>query len=221
MKNTLTALKVPFEVKEIEWRQQNQGVKNNRAWCMVLAYVTNRAIMNRLDSVCGMENWQNKYQEGANGGTLCGISIKCDITKGGHPDGEWVTKYDGADNTAIEGVKGGLSGAMKRAAVQWGIGRYLYYLEATFAECSIEKPNDMTGWNKGYDKKSTTNYYWKTPILPNWALPITSHNIFAIEELIKEKKKDVSKILDFYNVSELSHLTMEQCAKVTAQLAKA
>ena len=38
-----------------------------------------------------------------------------------------------ADNTVIERVKGGLSNAMKRAGVQWGIGRYLYKLPTTFA----------------------------------------------------------------------------------------
>lgn len=208
----LTALKVPFEAHEIEWRQQKQGMSNNRPWCMVLAYVSNRAIMNRLDNVCTMGLWQNTYDNGANGGVLCGISIK--------PDNEWITKYDGADNTAVEAVKGGLSGAMKRAAVQWGIGRYLYYLEATFADCVIEKPQDMTNWNKGYHKETKTNYWWKTPTLPNWALPIDSHNIFAIEEVIKTKSVDLDKFKKAFNVTEISHLTMEQCAKATAQLAK-
>lgn len=51
-----------------------------------------------------------------NGGVECGISIKI--------DGEWITKWDAAENTQVEAVKGGRSGAMKRAAVQWGIGRY-------------------------------------------------------------------------------------------------
>lgn len=207
----LTALKVPFEANEIEWRQQKQGVSNGRPWCMVLAYVSNRAIMNRLDDTCGQGGWQNIFENGANGGVLAGISIKC--------GDEWITKYDGADNTQIEAVKGGLSGAMKRAGVQWGIGRYLYYLEATFAECQTEKPN-TSGWNKGYHKETKTNYWWKTPILPNWALPIDKKNLSAIEEQIKEQKKDINIVLDFYNVEKLSHLTMEQCAKVLAQLQK-
>src|SRR5690606_39028946 len=51
-----------------------------------------------------------------------------------HDDGttEWVTKFDGAENTAVEAVKGGLSDSMKRAAAQWGIGRYLYTLESVW-----------------------------------------------------------------------------------------
>ena len=208
----LKALKTPFEAHEIEWRVQSQGVKNNQAWCMVLAYVSNRAIMNRLDDVCGMDKWQNEYQTGANGGVISGISIKC--------DNEWITKYDGADNTQVEAVKGGLSGAMKRAGVQWGIGRYLYYLEAAYAQVSMERPQDMTNWNKGYDKKTNLNFWWKTPILPSWALPIDQHNIFAIEEMIKDSKADRKKFLEVYNVDDVKYLTMEQCAKATAQLQK-
>src|SRR5690606_35268028 len=41
---------------------------------------------------------------------------------------EWITKWDGAENTDVQAVKGGLSSSMRRAAVQWGIGRYLYRL---------------------------------------------------------------------------------------------
>ena len=122
----LCLLKEPFPPEDIEWREQRNGIdRNGRPWALVLAYVTNRAIQNRLDEVCGLENWKNQFIPGPNGGVLCGISIRI--------NGEWVTKWDGADNTDIESVKGGLSDAMKRSAVQWGIGRYLYNLEATFA----------------------------------------------------------------------------------------
>ena len=42
----------------------------------------------------------------------------------------WITKADGAGDTDIEGEKGGISDALKRAAVVWGIGRYLYHPSA-------------------------------------------------------------------------------------------
>lgn len=44
---------------------------------------------------------------------------------------------DGAEDSDIESVKGGLSDSMKRAAVQWGIGRVLYDLNTVWVE--IEK----------------------------------------------------------------------------------
>ncbi len=40
--------------------------------------------------------------------------------------GEWVEKQDGSGPTDMEPFKGGISGALKRAAVAWGIGRELY-----------------------------------------------------------------------------------------------
>ena len=63
----------------------------------VLAYVTNRAIMKRLDTVCGKGNWKrNEYKDlPNNAGVQCGISIKI--------DGEWVTKWDAAPNDPDRG----------------------------------------------------------------------------------------------------------------------
>lgn len=154
----LEMLSKPFPAKDIEWRVQSAGTKNGKIWAMVLAYVTNRAIMERLDAVVGPGNWRNEYKEWIGGSVLCGLSIKI--------DGEWVTKWDGAEQTDIEAVKGGLSGAMKRAAVQWGIGRYLYNLEATMATI-LEHGMYFQAKKEGkYDA-----FRWNPPSLPAWALP--------------------------------------------------
>ena len=147
---------VPFPAEDVEWRVQQAGEKNDRVWAMVLAYITNRAIMERLDEVCGQENWRNEYKEGPQGGVLCGISIKVKE--------EWVTKWDGAENTNIEQVKGGLSDAMKRAGYQWGIGRYLYKLESTFAK--VHSGGKRSG--KCANKKTGKDIWfkWDPPQLP-------------------------------------------------------
>lgn len=156
----LNLLDEPFDKSDIEWRIQQAGKASNGIWAKVLAYVTNRAIMKRLDEVCGKENWRNEYRDiPNNGGVECGISIKV--------GGEWVTKWDAAENTQVEAVKGGRSGAMKRAAVQWGIGRYLYNLEEGFATVSMERVN---GFTYARDKNIGV-FYWKAPELPVWALP--------------------------------------------------
>lgn len=153
----LSKLKDCFEPNDIEWRLQQCGkTKDGKIWGMALAYVTNRAIMNRLDEVCGPENWKNEFKAAPDGGILCGISIKIGE--------EWVTKWDGAENTDIEAVKGGLSGAMKRAAVQWGIGRYLYKLEESWINAN------ENGAYRGKTKDGTT-FKWDAPALPAWALP--------------------------------------------------
>ena len=117
----LKDLAEPFAPHDIEWRIGRAGEKNDKVWATCLAYVTNRAIMQRLDDVCGPGNWRNEIKEWTTGspGVLSGISIRVGTADGS----EWVTKWDGAEQTDIESVKGGFSNAMKRAAVLWGIGR--------------------------------------------------------------------------------------------------
>ena len=182
-------LKEPFPAEDIDWRIQREGVsKAGKPWAMVLAYVTNRAIMDRLDEICGPQHWKNEYKQAPEGGILCGISIRI--------GDEWVTKWDGAENTNIEAVKGGLSGSMKRAAVQWGIGRYLYNLESTFATIKNEGIN---GKYKHYNKKQNIHYQWDPPLLPEWALPLSPkgrlNKLMDDYEMTDQEKNN---LLEFY-----------------------
>jgi len=162
----LKELSRPFDTDDLEWRIQQSGISNGKPWGMAIAYVTNRAIQGRLDDVVGPGLWKNEFQPEGNG-YLCGLSIKV--------EGEWVTKWDGSEKTDIEPMKGGLSGSMKRAAVQWGIGRYLYNLETVFVICnevsSRRDAPDNYAWfkNKHNDTKMQVN--WETPNVPMWALP--------------------------------------------------
>ena len=168
----LQNLALPFEEDEIEWRIAQCGVKGNgQIWATCLAYVSARAIMNRLDEVCGPENWKVGYRfEG--GGVIAQLGIKIcrnkkDETGTPHSDyTSWVFKEDGADNTEIEPFKGGLSSALKRAGSVWGIGRYLYGLETGF--CQITE--DKRGAKFGKTKEGKA-FYWLPPALPQWALP--------------------------------------------------
>jgi len=162
-------LKEPFAPEHIEWRVQQAGQQPDKStgevkhWALVLAYVTNRAIMDRLDEVFGIDGWSNEFTEAPGGGILCGITV----FSGEVP----ITKWDGAEQTAIEKVKGGLSGSMKRSAVQWGIGRYLYDLESNFVTLSQLKPPNMKGYGVHYDKESKKRLYYKHPELPEFARP--------------------------------------------------
>lgn len=183
----LDDLDAPFASEDIEWRIQQAGKNNNGIWAKVLAYVTNRAIMKRLDEVCGKSGWRNEYRDiPNNGGVECGISIKV--------DGEWITKWDAAENTQVEAVKGGRSGAMKRAAVQWGIGRYLYNLEEGFAFVSAER---APGFHYAKSKEVGV-FYWKPPSLPSWALPAGCGDHHPMDQTVEseqDKTVDADKIL--------------------------
>lgn len=167
IENTFERLQAPFQVDDVGWRVQQAGISNNTPWAIVVAYVTNRAIQQRLDEVMKPSGWRNCYEE-TPGGFKCGLSLKI--------DGEWITKWDGANHTTVEPIKGGLSDAMKRAAVQWGIGRYLYHLDQSFAKCRVIASHYEAGENvhRHVDKSNNqvTLIDWDTPELPQWALPI-------------------------------------------------
>ena len=117
----LSRLADPFDPSDIDWKPG--ATTRDKSKGLAMAYLSSRAVQQRLDDVCGPADWRNEFREGPGGGVLCGISVRIDRADG---TSEWVTKWDGSENSQVEAVKGGLSGSMKRAAVQWGIGRYLY-----------------------------------------------------------------------------------------------
>lgn len=156
----LKALQKPFPAEDIEWRVSHARMTRNRPQALVLAYVTNRAIMERLDEVFGIAGWKNEYQEWREKGVKCSLSCKV--------GDEWITKEDGADATDLEATKGGFSNSMKRAAVQWGIGRYLYNLDQTWVNVNERGQNYINTTTK---QREPIKGYWDTPKLPQWALP--------------------------------------------------
>lgn len=131
----------PFPKESVHWRIQGQPYESNGQFRgKALAYLDARDVMDRLDEVCGPENWQDSYVETASGRVICSISIRIGDS--------WVSKSDGAGGTAVEAEKGGLSDAMKRAAVKWGIGRYLYRLDAPWVRCEMGQKNGKTSFKK-------------------------------------------------------------------------
>ncbi|HTD29170.1 MAG TPA: Rad52/Rad22 family DNA repair protein, partial [Xanthomonadaceae bacterium] len=96
-----------------------------------LCYVDARTVMDRLDSVCGADGWQCSYSAGVGSSIVCNIGIRL--------AGDWLWKADGAGATDMEADKGALSDAFKRAAVRWGIGRYLYEVKAPWLELDERK----------------------------------------------------------------------------------
>jgi len=177
-------LKEPFPASDIEWRVQTAGLsKSKEVYAKVLAYLTARAIEDRLDSVVGPMNWRDEYEPGPAGGVLCKLSIRI--------DGEWITKQDVADNTRKDAVKGGVSGALKRAAVKFGIGRYLYYLDIDWAEIAAKGTHYQPKDSKG----KYPAFRWNPPDLPEWALPGGSGK--PSEAVRAEMQKAAREIQDY------------------------
>ncbi len=154
------ALQKPFEMEDIEWKAQASGVNGKGFWVLAVPYIKARAIRDRLDEIVGPENWKpERYEAGAAGGLQCGLSIRI--------DGEWITKWDGAENTDYEAIKGGISGAFKRVARVWGVGRYLERATANFAEIAQDGKYKATV-KDGNQKRPIR---WNPPGLPAFCWP--------------------------------------------------
>lgn len=129
-------LAAPFRADAISWRAQSVSSKGDTA--MALAYIDARDVMARLDEVVGPANWQDSYEETPKGRVICTLLIRVDK--------EWIAKSDGAGSTDVEGDKGALSDALKRAAVKWGVGRYLYDMPTPWVGCETYEKSGKKHW---------------------------------------------------------------------------
>lgn len=119
-------LAAPFSEDEIEFlpRAQSGGK------ALGLAYIDARAVMNRLDAVVGPAGWSFDFEPVTPDGKM----VKGRLTVLG------VTKCDaGEASTEDEILKSAVSDALKRCAVHFGIGRYLYYLPRVWAPYDAQK----------------------------------------------------------------------------------
>ena len=161
MLDTAEQLKCPFPVNRVHWRMgstnkrkmEKEGKKATKG--MPLAYIDARDVMQRLDEVYGVGKWQDSYRETASGRIIC--ELECYI------DSMWIKKSDGAGDTGTEGEKGAISDAFKRAAVKFGIGRYLYAIKSGWV--------DLDQYGK-----------FTPPQLPKWASPE------GYEEILNKKE---------------------------------
>lgn len=186
----LKMLSKKFPEEDIEWRVQQCGQGNNGTWALIIPYITSRAIMQRLDDVVGPGKWKNEFTASpCNSGYMCGISINV--------DGEWVTRWDGAEKTgngSIDPVKSTMSSAMKRTGVQWGIGRYLYQFEAQFADAKVcdNRYKVINGYTYQDGKIKGTGakfgFQWKPKPLESWALPVTKEEVSKTVALLGQVK---------------------------------
>ena len=101
--------------KEIPFKWRVQSTKDWGADCV--AYIDARDVQNLLDEVCGQQGWSIMYTEHKNN-LFCRIGITI--------MGEKVWKEDCGTESNVEKQKGEASDAFKRAAVMWGVGRFLY-----------------------------------------------------------------------------------------------
>ena len=101
--------------EEISFKWRVQSANQYGASCV--AYIDARDVQDLLDKVVEAGKWQALYEE-HKGNLFCKIGIKIGE--------EWIWRSDCGTESNVEKQKGEASDAFKRAAVMWGIGRFLY-----------------------------------------------------------------------------------------------
>jgi len=151
-------LKLPFKQNDIEFRVAKVSKRTRKV--LVLAYITSRAVMQKLDAVFGVDGWKDEYEVLQNG-VICKLSVKM--------NGEFITKQDAAPFTNIEALKGAFSDSLKRTAVKFGVGRYLYQIPEYWVDLIDKKPAKAKNKIHRYNSDNFTGW-WIEPDLPSWAV---------------------------------------------------
>lgn len=192
----------PFPKENISWRPQNIFERDGKFTALALAYIDARDVMDRLDFVCGAENWQCEHYDCGQGRMACKIGIKI--------NGHWVWKTDGAGDTQVEAEKGAFSGALKRSAVAWGIGRYLYDMKNVYVPCETYKKNGKDVFkNFSVDPWSCVKQVGFLPENIQGVQKITAAQLEEIERLMNLSGVDAKTICDKYKVAKLVELPFE------------
>jgi hypothetical protein len=124
--------KMPYK-----WRVQS----SNEYASTCVAYIDARDVQKKLDNDVGSFNWSCRYEEIKNN-LFCHIGIYDGVRE--------VWKSDCGTESNVEKQKGEASDSFKRAAVMWGIGRFLYDITPIKLE-SIK--NTRGKWVASYNGK--------------------------------------------------------------------
>ena len=170
-------LAAPFPTHLVAWKPQ--AISKDKKRALMVAYVDARAVMDRLDAVCPNDwNFQIEVIDGTPTPTVKGRLTILGVTR--EDIGE---AFDGDAAT----LKAAASDALKRCAVHFGIGRYLYDLPLAWVEWDDQKRRPAQELE-----------------LPEWARPEPertpggAHIVQAIEQLRFELPADLALQREVY-----------------------
>ncbi len=122
-------LREPFDPREVDFRAQGRASEQTGK-AQVVAYIDARAVQDRLDAVVGVGGWSFGWEP------LVIEKGEVMVAKGTLTI-HGVAKADAGSASNFEQSLGAVSHCFKRAAVHWGIGRYLYGLPMSWV--AVEK----------------------------------------------------------------------------------
>lgn len=178
------ALAAPFPTDYISWRVGSTNGEKTKG--LALAYIDTRVVMDRLDTVCGPGHWQCNYTPAGNM-LLCNLGVH-------FPGAGWTWKADGAGQTDVEGEKGMASDALKRAAVRFGIGRYLYELDSPWVAL---EPRGKSFVIPEAEKKKLAEVHEKAAAKIGWGERAGVQAYKLLFQVVKDTVTQQSDVPDF------------------------
>lgn len=134
-KEAVAALTAPFSADHVAWRAGQKTGDGKKGQAM--PHVDARHVQDRLTEVFGLAGWKTDYVEVIAEGKL--LAVRCILSV--FVNDQWVGKSDAAPFTSgrdhfsnEQALKGVYTEAMKRAAVHWGVARYLYNFKAPWVD---------------------------------------------------------------------------------------
>ncbi len=225
----LTKLKdeIPFK-----WRVQTA----NAYGANCVAFIDARDVQDKLDKVCSPEKWQVKYEE-HKGNLFASIGILITQRHNGDPAENWVWKSDCGTESNVEKQKGEASDAFKRAAVMWGIGRFLYsktivklatkengtdrnnkpkytvHIDGKFIYAADEITKQCNLLSEG--KKTEPVKTQAAPVAAQPAEPVKKPNMTKaiFEKIVIGSKEEIEAALKAFTISEGSELKLNKALK--------
>lgn len=127
--DVIKKLREPFAVENLRWKVQTNP-KDGKDMAVVVVFVDARSVAAHLDDVVGGE-WHTAYRQPPV--TVGNPALECQLTICG------VTRSDVGtvepSKIASSDTKDLYSDALKRAAVQFGVGAFLYRFPLVMAKC--------------------------------------------------------------------------------------
>lgn len=187
-----------FNNDDISWKTLQNSWNDGKPYALMTPFVNASAIQERLDEVLGWENWKTEYEVKQIDGYKYVVCILLCRTK----DGEWISKQNVCEitekkedsNAPDNPIKSAYSGAFKRVALEFGIGRYLKNIKKYSPQCSESFPRGENAV-RCYDKKSGKTFYATIPTLEEDA-PQPKKEIEKPQVEKKEEKTPIKNIVD-------------------------
>lgn len=187
-----------FDEKDISWKTLQNSWNEGKPYALMTPFVNASAIQERLDEVLGWENWKTEYEVKQIDGYKYVVCILSCRTK----DGEWISKQNVCEitekkennNAPDNPIKSAYSGAFKRVALEFGIGRYLKNIKKYSPQCSESFPRGENAV-RCYDKQSGKTFYAIIPTLEE-DTPQPKKEIEKPQVEKKEEKTPIKTIVD-------------------------